>query len=427
MWEFNSSIDPDMGQFTGRPYMGITESGQWVAAFGNGVNSASQSAILYILDLATGDLVAKLDTGVGCSSVDVDCVEGPNGLAGTLMVDNTGNGAADTIYAGDYQGNMWRFEQDISAGTWSVGNGGEPIFKATDTTGKAQSITSGVYAVANPLGGTMVIFGTGRYLNANDGDETQIGLGSRPDVDTIYGIWDSRSFDDTTNTWTDFFPIASRTSGTYADLEPQQITSYTPLGVGGIDGYRTATRNPVDFRLTATGSGKLGWYMDLACSGCPLADRDLIDGERVTATPQGILSDVIFNTFRPEGDTCEPGSLNATRVLDARTGAADYIPLCPGWIPDDRRAAARSAGGLDTVRGPPPGEPPIVIIRPPNPAVPCLPGSPDCTPPCDPATDPTCVDPGDVVEDCAWHSPNSAGKPAGKAIPCGRISWKQVR
>src|SRR5690606_29685591 len=105
-------------------------------------------------------------------------------------------------------------------------NGGEPIFKALDTTGKPQSITSGVYAVANPLGGTMVIFGTGRYLNANDADETQIGLGTRADVDTLYGIWDSRSFDDTTNTWTDFFPISTRASGTYADLEPQQITSY---------------------------------------------------------------------------------------------------------------------------------------------------------------------------------------------------------
>src|SRR5690606_11077797 len=195
--------------------------------------------------------------------------------------------------------------------------------------------------------------GTGRYLNANDADETQIGLGTRADVDTLYGIWDSRSFDDTTNTWTDFFPISTRASGTYADLEPQQITSYTPLGVGGINGYRTATRNPVDFRLTASGSGKLGWYLDLACSACPLADQDLIDGERVTATPQGILSNVVFNTFRPEGDTCEPGSLNATMVLDALTGAADYVPVVPpGGFPTGQEPPEGSLVGLDTVRGP---------------------------------------------------------------------------
>ena len=43
MWEFNSSLDADMGQFVGRPYMGITEGGQWVAAFGNGLNSAQST------------------------------------------------------------------------------------------------------------------------------------------------------------------------------------------------------------------------------------------------------------------------------------------------------------------------------------------------------------------------------------------------
>ncbi|SFN20538.1 PilC/PilY family type IV pilus protein [Dokdonella immobilis] len=428
LWEFNDSLDTDMGQFVGRPYMGITEGGQWVAAFGNGLNSDRQRAILYIMDLETGTEVAKIDTGVGCPSTTSGCVEGPNGLATAVLVDNSGNGAADTVYAGDYQGNMWRFEQNLSSGAWALGNGGQPIFQARDTSGKKQSITSGVYAVANPIGGTMVIFGTGRYLNANDADETQIGLGTRPAVDSIYGIWDSRSYDDVNDVWTSFFPIATRTSGTYADLERQQITSYTPLGAGGINGYRTATRNPVDYRLTATGPGKLGWYLDLACTGCPLADQALIDGERVTATPDGVLSDVIFNTFRPEGDTCEPGSLNATMVLDALTGAADYIPVPPegGW-PVGQEPPPGPLVGTDTVRGPPPGEPPIVIIRPPNPGVPCLQGTPGCDPPppeCDPTTDPTCVPP---IRKCEWRSPNSAGRPPGKAIPCGRISWKQIR
>ncbi|MEZ5461966.1 PilC/PilY family type IV pilus protein [Dokdonella sp.] len=423
LWEFNSDLDPDMGQFVGRPYMGITEGGQWVAAFGNGLNSQNQRAILFIRDLATGADIAKIDTGVGCLSTDTSCVEGPNGLATAVLVDNSGNGAADTIYAGDYLGNMWRFEQNMSSGTWSLGNGGSPIFQALDPTGKPQSITSGSYTVANPLGGTMVIFGTGRYLNADDADETRIGLGTRAAIETIYGIWDSRSWDDVNATWTAYFPIASRTGGVHADLERQQITSYTPLGAGGINGYREATRNPVDYRLSATGSGKLGWYLDLECTGCPVADQDLIDGERVTATPQGILSNVIFNTFRPEGDTCEPGSLNATMVLDSLTGAADYIPIEPtggfpvGQVPPDGPLA-----GTDTVRGPPPGEPPIVLIRPAPDAL-TLPGSPGYVPPCTPGT-PGCEPP---VEECAWRSPNSAGRPPGKAIPCGRIMWRQIR
>jgi type IV pilus assembly protein PilY1 len=431
MWEFNSSMDGDMGQFVGRPYVGMTEGGQWVAVFGNGLNSARQRAILYVRDLATGAQIAKIDTGVGCAT-GTTCPgtsgPGPNGLATAVLVDNSGNGAADTIYAGDYQGNMWRFE--LNSGTWQLGNSGQPIFKALDPTGKRQSITSGSYTVANPLGGTMVIFGTGRYLNADDADSARLGLGTRASLDTIYGIWDSRSYDDVNSNWTSFFPIATRVSGTYADLQKQEITSYTPLGAGGINGYRTATRNPVDFKTSAAGSGKLGWYLDLKCtgSGCTGTSATSIDGERVTATPQGILSNVIFNTFRPEGDSCEPGSLNATMVLDALTGAADYIPIPPaGGYGTGMQPPTGPLAGTDTVRGPPPGEPPIVVIRPPNPPVPCLQGTSGCTPPpppCDPLTDPTCEAP---VTSCSWRSPNSAGRPPGKAIPCGRISWKQVR
>ena len=426
LWEFNSDLDADMGQFVGRPYMGITEGGQWVAAFGNGLNSANQHAVLFVVDLANGDVIAKLDTGenggYGCAT-GPGCVEGPNGLATAVLVDNSGNGAADTIYAGDYLGNMWRFEQDMSTGAWSIGNGGTPIFRALDPTGKPQSITSGSYTVANPLGGTMVIFGTGRYLNADDADETRLGLGTRAARETIYGIWDSRSWDSVNSTWTTYFPIASRSGGVYADLKKQEITSYTPLGVGGINGYREATRNPVDYRLTATGPGELGWYLDLACTACPLGSQASMNGERVTATPQGILSNVIFNTFRPEGDSCEPGSLNATMVLDALTGAADYIPIAPeGGYPTGMQPPDGPLAGTDTVRGPPPGEPPIVLIRPAPEAL-ALPGSPGYVPPCDP-TDPTCEAP---VDECAWRSPNSAGRPPGKAIPCGRISWRQIR
>ncbi|MFZ1392507.1 MAG: PilC/PilY family type IV pilus protein, partial [Dokdonella sp.] len=457
MWEFNSSLDPRMGQFVGRPYMGITEGGQWVAVFGNGLNGGTRDteaansednhAVLFIRDLATGEDIQTIDTGWGCSTTAAAASGnrcdgtagskfGPNGLATAVLVDNTGDGAAETIYAGDYLGNMWRFE--LNSGVWELGNGGEPIFKAVDPTGKPQSITSGSYTVANPLGGTMLIFGTGRYLNADDADEARLGLGSRASLETIYGIWDSRAYDDVNNTWTSFFPIASRASGVYPDLLKQEITAYEQLNADGTGGYRSATRNPVDYRLSASGPGYLGWYLELECTSC--TDTTAMEGERVTATPQGILSNVVFNTFRPQGDTCQPGSLNATMVLDSLTGAADYIPIPPpgGW-PSGEEPPDGPLVGTDTVLGPPPGEPPIVIIRPPNPGVPCLQGSdgcdppppecdpltdPDCPPVCDPLTDPTCEPP---VTDCAWRSPNSAGRPPGKAIPCGRISWKQIR
>ncbi|WP_440223491.1 pilus assembly protein [Dokdonella sp. MW10] len=430
MWEFGDRDDGRMGQFVGRPYMGIDGAGRWIAVFGNGLNSTgrtaaeAQRAVLFIRNLQTGAEIATIDTGVGCASTASGCTTGPNGLATAVPVDNNGDGAADTIYAGDYLGNLWRFE--LNGSTWSLGNGGQPIFRATDPTGKRQSITSGVYTVANRLGGTMVIFGTGRYLNVDDADATRLGQGTRASVETIYGVWDTRMWNPVTNNWvSDLYFAAPRSAGTYVDLVQQTMTSYNAAG------ERQATRWPVDFRAPDFPAGKLGWYLDLTCAGCAQS----MAGERITATPDGILSNVLFNTFRPEGDSCQPGSQNATMVLDALTGSADYRPIPPpgGWPVGSEPPAGLI--GIDTVRGPPPGEPPIVVIRPPLPAVPCLPGSEGCTecvpgtPGCAECTEgdtrPQCTSP--EVKSCSWRSPNSGDKPAGKLIPCGRISWKQMR
>jgi type IV pilus assembly protein PilY1 len=427
LWEFNSSDDARMGQFVGRPNMGIAENGQWLAVFGNGYNSVDNRAVLFIRDLRTGAEVATIDTNVGCTAGTDNCTVGPNGLATALLVDNDGNGAGDTIYAGDYLGNLWRFEYTGNA--WKLGNGNKPLFTAKDPGGKPQSITSGVFTTANPLGGTMVVFGTGRYLNVEDADSSKIGEGTRASVDSIYGIWDTRWFDVDSNTWTDSWPIQSRSVlGGYADLGQQKITKYVPLAADGSGGYREATRNSIDFKTSSSdANGKMGWYIDLDCSGCGLAAgaTDPLRGERVTATPQGILGDVVFNVLRPEGDACEPGSQNAALVFDALIGAAGYVPVNPTFGGSGHGPLL----GVDTYRGPPPGEPPIVIIAQPTKPVgglPCDPADPSCTPPCDPATDPSCTAP-EEIKGCNWFSPNAAGKPAGKPVPCGRVSWRQLR
>lgn len=433
LWEFDNNDDGDMGQFVGRPSAGLAPDGKWLSVFGNGYNSDNKRAVLFIRDAYTGASIAKIDTGVGCSSLDVGCTTGPNGLATATLVDNTGDGVGDTIYAGDYLGNMWRFE--YVSGAWQLGNGSQPIFVAKDGNGagaKRQSITSGVYTVAHPLGGTMLVFGTGRYLSADDADDATVGLGTRSLVDTIYGIWDAtRIYDLATDTFT---TTATDSGGSPVDLtslmslaggrsilQEQLFTGYTPLADDGTGGYRTSTRNPVEFRTPDTpGVGFLGWYIDLSFHGVPPATTsfDQLLGERVTATPQGILNDVVINAFRPSGNTCSPGAQNATLVFDALTGAASFTPIPPpgGW-PAGYEPPAAGVSGTDTGIVPPAGEPPIIVVRPPVPPVPCLPGDPGCTNP------PIVND----IKSCSWRSPNAANRTPGKLIPCGRISWKQMR
>jgi type IV pilus assembly protein PilY1 len=390
MWEFNDQIDTDMGQAMVQPALGLTPDGKWRVAFGNGFNSASNHAILFVRDLWSGAVVAKVDTGVGSAAT-------PNGLSSATIVDTDGDGAGDTIYAGDYLGNMWKFVYSASGPSkWVVGNGGSPIFKAVDKNSKAQSITSGVYTVANPLGGTMVEFGTGRYLSTADSDPL-----NPPNVDTIYSIWDAALPSDTPCTQT---PIATPVRG---DLQQQSITGFSA-------GYISSTQTAFDFRCTTT--GKMGWFIDLTFVGT--AGKDLLSGNRVLAAPAVILGTLLVNTFQPEGNICVPGGNNYLMELDALSGAANYSETGGSGLPTP--AAGSSTGGTLIGAGPPQGSPmPVVQIPTPPVIAPinCAPGAPGCAAIPAPAGS----------NDCKWTLPNPANKSIQTPVPCGRVSWRQLR
>lgn len=429
LWELNSdSPDADaskMGQSIGRPWVGYADDGNWIATFGNGYNSADGKAYLFIRKLSDGSNIATLAAGEPCAAHEDNCDPASNGLSMAVLVDNDGNGGGDTIYAGDYLGNLWRFE--YVSGSWRLGNGGNPLFVAKDASGKRQSITSGVYTASNPLGGTMVVFGTGRYLSQNDADQSQIGTGTRASVDTVYGVWDSRVCQGVAtngsnvkcSTWAE-----SPQTVTRASLQSQEFQSYSPLQSNGSGGELTATKNGVDY---GTGTGqKMGWYLDLSYKAGTAPDA--LAGTRVVARPDGILNDTVINIMQPEGTTCEPGVMNMTLVLDTLTGAADYVPVGGG--------GARNLAGILTYRGPPPGEPPITVSTGAS-----MIGSGDGLPPppgqisayCQQhPDDENCVinpayEPPVTLDQCSWVSPNPSGRPPGKPMPCGRISWKQLQ
>jgi type IV pilus assembly protein PilY1 len=443
LWEFNSSDDADMGYLSGQPAMGLVgtpASSQWVAAFGNGMNSARGRAILFIRDLGTGASVAKIEVPE-TETVDLDK---PNGLATPVIVDGDGDGVADTIYAGDYQGNMWKFEN--VGGTWSVGLGGQPLFTAVDGNGHPQSITSGAYTVANPIGGTMVIFGTGRYFNTDDADpehaETAPGeTDATPLVDTIYGVWD-RSITGVTCNDDAYYALDVLSCGTVpalargdgAILQRQEITGYNGAGHGfGVDdegnvtyptcpeGYRCSTRNPVDYQVDGFEDGKLGWYLDLAFNE-DATSPDTLRAERVLVQPTIILGTLLASTFRPIGSTCLPGGFNALMELDPLSGAAKHAEIEPpgGWPGGVEPPLGTS--GVDMGAGPPQGSPNPVVSTPTVGGIPAFGCVPDGTDECpDPDT------PGIGFTECKWMLPNPANKSIQAPMPCGRISWKQAR
>lgn len=441
MWEFNDQVDADMGTLIGSPSAPfITADGKWATAIGNGYNSASNKAILFVRDISDGSSIAKIDTGVGTAA-------DPNGLSTAAIADSDADGTGDVIYAGDYQGNLWKFSctpdttaisathpVHICTQPWHLDNSNRPLYTATDSFGHRQPITSGIFAIHNPLGGTLVYFGTGKYLATADADPNHLEADGHPLVNSIYAVWDA--------------PANSATI-TKTELKQQTITGYTA------DGFVTVSQNLFDYDTT-TSPRSMGWYLDLTTGLSP----DGLLSDRVLAAPTGILGALLVNTFRPKGDICVPGGTNTFFELDLLNGSAAFSELSGNPPPvgtggTDIPGSSSPLGTPNPVISIPqqPGIPnigcpagnPNCVTPPPSWCTATTPGYPNCAPPpwC-PASDPAypnCTPPagctpatpgfpyagacavGGAGSQCKWIQP---GTPVGNQVAC-RVSWRQLR
>lgn len=287
LWEISPGrVDAGdyLGTAMGTPAVVRTESGDWVAIFGNGYNSAADTAALIVADLATGEVLRVLDTGEG----------GDNGLAAPAAVDRDRDGSVDTVYAGDLKGNLWKF--DLSgdrAGDWSVAYGGEPLFTAMSAGGVPQPITVRPDATVSPHGGLMVVFGTGRYLGAPDLRDTA--------TQSVYGIWDVEGAAGAP----DDEPVAGPGA-----LRRRSVVRETEIGGTGV---RVLDRGPVDY---AGDDARRGWVFDLSRPGERIVrDATVFDGK------------AILVSATPGDDPCAFGGDGALIELDPVTGTQFEEPV----------------------------------------------------------------------------------------------------
>ncbi|MEP6633233.1 MAG: PilC/PilY family type IV pilus protein, partial [Luteimonas sp.] len=380
LWELTSASDGDLGNTFGRPVVVPLESGGFGAIFGNGYGNNSNDPFLYVVDIGTGNVIAKLAPNDGNT--------GYNGLGQIAVVDANGNGKADTVYGADLQGNVWKF--DIASPTpasWNVAFGNNPLFTATDAGGVAQPITSDLEVASGPTGGFSVFFGTGRYFAENDNFVPAI-----PQIQTLYSVSD-----------------VGTPAGTRANLVQQKITAENliTLPSGVVARSRQTTRNPTNF-------AKRGFYMDL---GVDPGTGPIGKGEMFIGNPRIQSGKVFFTTFEPVGDPCSPGGRNWIYGLDLTSGGAalQNVQIDSSGTP----ACTGNCGALAIADGAPITDTSIFIPRP-NP----LPGLT-----CDPA-DPTCLPPATLdaaLQQCTLVIRAPGSPPLILPRPCGRQSWRQVR
>jgi type IV pilus assembly protein PilY1 len=219
LWNYTADENPKMGYSFGTPYITKLADGTWVAVLASGYNNVPENGkyaggdgggYVFILDLASGNLLKTISTGVGT-------VSSPSGLAriNIKTPDFSNNNTAIGAYGGDLTGSMWRF--DLDKGTAG---------KLADFPGKPIIVGPEIGLIQDKY---VVFYGTGLYLGQSDLDD----VGTQ----TIYAIKDDGST--TVNSNGQLVAQSVSTSGT----------------------QRNISSTAVDW------SSKMGWYVDLPDPG----------------------------------------------------------------------------------------------------------------------------------------------------------------
>ncbi|SUD85875.1 pilus assembly protein [Stutzerimonas nitrititolerans] len=326
LWEFDDSKLPDdaevkMGYSFSQPTIARLHTGTWTVVFGNGyesTNNTNGKAALYIVDAMEGTLLKNLE---------VEGVDGiPNGLSTPKLADYNADGVADYAYAGDLQGNVWRFDllrngrsdsapfttEDDSENVVSdfeVAYGGQPLFSAVADNGSTrQPITSAPSLVLHPSGfGYLVVFGTGKFFETGDKE------GDKSIAQTVYGIWDKQTLGEEASN-----PNISRSS-----LQEQEIVTQTTVEADGSSRQGLVlSNNNVSWQASDNQPAQNGWYLNLRQS----------DGEMVVENMSQLGRTVFFQSLIPNDDPCGDGATNWTYAINPFTGgrtlhnAFDYKP-----------------------------------------------------------------------------------------------------
>lgn len=312
LWEFTDADDADLGFTYSIPSIAKMADGSWAAVFGNGYNntvadgnaSSTGHAILYIVDIEDGSIIRKIDTGAGSTGT-------PNGLSAPALIDVDGNFVVDYAYAGDLEGNLWKFDLTSStAASWDVawkpGGVATPLFE----TPANQPITTRPQITLHPdnLAGYMVYFGTGKYLETNDDDS--IGATTQ----SFYGIWDKNE-----STLTTF----DRTDLLEQSIINQYAEAFDTDGDTIDDAFynlRDVSDNTIDF------STHMGWYMDLIPDQVEGVDNANNFGEKQVSNALVRDGRVIFTTLLPSQGLCDFGGSSFVMQLDFRNGGKLGFP-----------------------------------------------------------------------------------------------------
>lgn len=277
LWEFTDRDDGLMGNVITMPQIAqvrVQAGGlRYFAIVASGINNDGDGALFLLALDKPRDQGWKLNTNYYRVTTLASAFSAP-----VLLKDS--EGALLYAYAGDQQGNLWRFDFSGKA-PWPDAIG-KPLFVARDAQGQRQPITEQPLLAYAKVRGYVVLFGTGRLIEKAD-------RSASPATQSYYGIIDSLQ-------------------------TPQEvITSRKQLTPRFLDGSGAL----LSISGALMDAQSKGWYVDFVQTN----ERSI---------NAGVLTDgaVLFNTVLPGADMC------------AATRSRSYALSAVTGLPDDGRFTA---------------------------------------------------------------------------------------
>lgn len=330
LWEISSSIVTDLGYPMGQPIVGRMPNGRWAAIFGNGWESSVGKSRLIVAYLDP-DLSNGWTLGTDYCVLPTDDTLN-NGLGTPALLDVNRDGVIDYVYAGDLQGNVWRFKfeapgnQDANCPT--TGNNAKwamdrKLFQTPALTCRVKAANGTVSAcspastqrqpITGPLeigppptgqtSGYMILFGTGQYYQQSDVNNMT--------EQAFYAVWDQMGNQSTE------VPLSDLVEQTISDEGQITVTNANPPPTDLTYDYRVTSSNAVAYPT------KKGWYMKLRK---PPVATPTYQGERVVSAPLLRAGRVVFTTLIPSTDPCSFGGDSWIMEVDLYSGARTASP-----------------------------------------------------------------------------------------------------
>lgn len=277
LWEFT---DARMGYSYGSAEIFKTRKYGWVVALASGYNNSDGKGYVFLINPKSGELLETIATPDGSQSAPINLRQ-----LNTYIPDPT-DYTAESIYAGDLQGNLWRFDLTAKSGSYPTPT---KLARLTDPMGGGQPVTTRVRIAVEPNSGKRyVVAGTGRLLADSDISSTQ--------VQTFYAIIDG--------TETSFYTSESLPKGVRFPIMRKDLAP-NPSFMKGIG---------------SAPASSMGWYHDLGKSSKTGV------AERITVDPDTNDSIVGAAVNLPEGgDACSPSGSSYDFVVNTASGKTVLI------------------------------------------------------------------------------------------------------